>query len=53
MANVEVQTDAFVELLLFRVEAKNRLEQIERAVVIVTLQRLYASFVNRDCLEIG
>jgi hypothetical protein len=52
LADVQVQTDALVQLLLFGILPQNRLEQVRRPVVIVTLKRIEAAFVNRDGFEI-
>src|SRR5262249_42254832 len=53
LADIEVQADPFVELLLFGVLPENRLEQLDSSRVIVTLKRLEPAFVQSNRLEVG
>jgi len=41
-----------VQLLFLGILPQNRLEQVRRPVVIVTLKRIEAAFINRDGFEI-
>jgi hypothetical protein len=52
LADVQVQPDALVQLLFLGILPENRLEQVRRPVVIVTLKRIEAALINRDGFEI-
>ena len=52
LADVQVQADAFEELLLIRKLTQHRLEQPGRLVVRMALQRLEPPFINRDRFEV-
>ena len=53
LADVQVQADALVQFLFIRVLAEDRLEQLQRVVVVVALKRLDTLFVESDGLEVG
>jgi len=51
--DVEIQPYTLVKFLFLRVLTKDRLQQLERRRVIVTLHRAYGAFVDGDRLEVG
>ena len=52
-ADVQVEADAFVQFLLFRVEPQDRLEQRRGAPIVVFLDRSQPTFVQGDRLDVG
>ncbi len=53
LADVQVQANAFVELLLVGVLSEDRLEQVSRLTVIVSLQSFQSPFVEGDSIDVG
>jgi hypothetical protein len=53
LADVEVQAHALLEFLFFRIRRQYRLQQTDGGVVVVTLQRREALFVERDRVDVG
>jgi hypothetical protein len=53
LADVQIQPDPFMELALIWEGCEETLEQLERAAIIVTLERFETLLIDRDGLGIG